>query len=73
MRRATLVNLRKNEPLLLSLLNGGKPHTVLVTPCDSISTVADSFSTVQVESLVARKWLRVDQETPVIEHPIDQS
>jgi hypothetical protein len=71
MRRATLVNLRKNEALTISLVNGGKPHSVMMTPGDSVNAIADSFSTVQIGSLVARGWMKVLEETEVIEHPID--
>ena len=66
MRRATLVNLRKNEAMNIEIKQDGKPYSVLVTPGNPQSVAADNFQSVQIKSLVARAWLRLDQETEIV-------
>ena len=69
MYRANLVNLRKGEALLIELKQAGVQTSVLVTPGESVPVIADSLDTVQIGSLVARQWLRIDQQATVVEHP----
>jgi len=59
------VNLRKNEALVIELKLDGKMIPVLVTPGIKQTVTADSFQSVQIESLVARGWLKIEEPANV--------